>query len=222
MKKLIGKPLLGILGGTFNPIHYGHLRMAQELADALKLNEVRFIPSANPPHRTMPEVSAQHRAAMAQLAICDNPLFKIDTRELIRTGASYTIDTLISLRDELGEDNAFCLIMGSDAFVKLNTWHRWQGLLDYCHIILIQRPNASPHQPKLPEELTALMHDHYTENVDDLALKNSGYIHMQKITPLDISATRIREMLATKHEAKYLLPDSVLAYIKQHQLYQQA
>jgi len=213
------KKLIGILGGTFNPIHYGHLRMAQELADALNLNEVRFIPSANPPHRTKPEVSAQHRAAMVQLAIRDNHLFRLDKSELKRTGASYTIDTLISLREELGEDNAFYLIMGSDVFVKLNTWHRWQELLDYCHIILIQRPNASPLQPKLPEELTALLHDHYKENADDLVLKNFGYIHMQKITPLDISATKIREMLATSPETKYLLPDSVLSYIKQHQLY---
>jgi len=214
------KKLIGILGGTFNPIHYGHLRMAQELADALNLDEVRFIPSANPPHRTKPEVSAQHRAAMVQLAIRDNHLFKLDNRELKRTGASYTIDTLISLRDELGEGNAFCLIMGNDVFVKLNTWHRWQELLDYCHIILIQRPDASPHQPKLPEELTALLHDHYTENAADLAFKNFGYIHMQKITPLDISATKIREMLAINHEPKYLSPDNVLAYIKQYQLYQ--
>lgn len=220
MNKLIDKRLIGILGGTFNPIHYGHLRMAQELADALKLNEVRFIPSANPPHRTAPDVSAQHRTAMVQLAIADNPLFTADTRELERTGASYMIDTLTSLRDELGENSALCLIMGSDAFVKLNTWHRWQKLLDYCHIILVQRPNASPNQPRLAEELTALLHDHYTENVDDLARKNAGYIHMQKITPLDISATKIRKMIATNDEVKYLLPDSVLAYIKQHRLYE--
>ncbi len=211
---------IGLLGGTFNPIHFGHLRMAQELADALNFNEVRFIPSANPPHRTTPEVSAQHRAAMVQLAISDNPLFTVDTRELERTGASYMIDTLISLRNELGENNALCLIMGSDAFVKLNTWHHWQKLLDYCHIILVQRPNIVPDQPKLSAELTALLHDHYTENANDLVHKNVGYIHMQKITPLDISATKIREMIATNNEVKYLLPDNVLAYIKQHRLYQ--
>jgi nicotinate-nucleotide adenylyltransferase len=210
---------IGLLGGTFNPIHFGHLRMAQELADALNFNEVRFIPSANPPHRTTPEVSAQHRAAMVQLAISDNPLFTVDTRELERTGASYMIDTLISLRNELGENNTLCLIMGSDAFVKLDTWHHWQKLLDYCHIILVQRPNIAPDQPKLSAALTALLHDHYTENVDDLVHKSAGYIHMQKITPLDVSATKIREMIATNDEVKYLLPDNVLAYIKQHRLY---
>jgi nicotinate-nucleotide adenylyltransferase len=162
--------LIGLLGGTFNPIHFGHLRMAQELADALKLSEVRFIPSANPPHKSPPEVSAEHRAKMAQLAITDNPLFKLDSRELERTGASYTIDTLISLQEELGGTAALCLIMGSDAFTHLNTWHRWQALTDYCHIILVQRP-SSVTQPKLAEELTALLHDHYTENISDLSLK---------------------------------------------------
>ena len=100
--------LIGLLGGTFNPIHFGHLRMAQELADALNFSEVRFIPSANPPHKNQPSVSAQHRAAMVQLAIVDNPLFKLDTRELDRDGASYTIDTLISLREELGENVSIC------------------------------------------------------------------------------------------------------------------
>lgn len=213
------KKCIGILGGTFNPIHFGHLRMAQELADALGFDEVRFIPSANPPHRTTPEVSAAHRAAMVQLAIADNPLFKLDMRELARMGASYMIDTLISLREELGEHAALCLIMGSDAFVKLDTWHHWQKLLDYCHIILVQRPNFAPDQLRLSAELTALLHDHYTENLDDLTEKTNGYIHMQKITPLEISATRIRESLKTGHTVRYLMPENVIAYITTHKLY---
>ncbi len=213
------KKCIGLLGGTFNPIHYGHLRMAQELADALGFDEVRFIPSANPPHRATPEVSAQHRAAIVQLAIADNPLFKLDKRELARTGASYMIDTLISLRDELGEHAALCLIMGSDAFVKLDSWHHWQKLLDYCHIILVQRPNIAPDQPKLSAELTALLHDRYTENTDGLAHKSAGYIHMQKITLLDISATKIRESLKAGHSVRYLMPENVMAYIATHKLY---
>ena len=213
------KKCIGLLGGTFNPIHYGHLRTAQELADALGFDEVRFIPSANPPHRTTPEVSAEHRAAMVQLAIADNPLFKLDMRELARMGASYMIDTLISLREELGEHAVLCLIMGSDAFVKLDTWHHWQKLLDFCHIILVQRPNIAPDQPKLSAELTSLLHDHYTENVIDLIERTNGYIHMQKITPLEISATRIRESLKTGHSVRYLMPENVIAYIVSHKLY---
>ena len=210
--------LIGLLGGTFNPIHNGHLRLAQELADALSFSEVRFIPSANPPHKTAPEVSAQHRTAMVQLAITDNALFKLDTRELDRAGASYSIDTLISLQEELGGSAALCLIMGSDAFAKLNTWHRWQALIDYCHIILVQRP-ASATQPKLAEELTVLLHSHYTENVSDLANENAGYIHMQKITALDITATNIRAQLEAGHSPRYLMPDNVLEYIRNNKLY---
>ena len=210
--------LIGLLGGTFNPIHNGHLRLAQELADALNFNEVRFIPSANPPHKTVPKVSAQHRAAMVQLAISDNPLFNLDIRELDRLGASYTIDTLISLQEELGGSVALCLIMGSDAFAKLNTWHRWQALLDYCHIILVQRPTSAT-QPQLADELSALLHDHYTENVSDLADENAGYIHMQKITALDITATNIRAQLESGYSPRYLMPDNVLDYIKHNQLY---
>lgn len=210
--------LIGLLGGTFNPIHNGHLRLAQELADALNFSEVRFIPSANPPHKTVPKVSAQHRAAMVQLAISDNPLFNLDIRELDRLGASYTIDTLISLQEELGGSVALCLIMGSDAFAKLNTWHRWQALLDYCHIILVQRPTSAT-QPQLADELSVLLHDHYTENVSDLADENAGYIHMQKITALDITATNIRAQLEAGISPRYLMPDNVLDYMKHNKLY---
>ena len=210
--------LIGLLGGTFNPIHNAHLRLAQELADALNFSEVRFIPSANPPHKTAPKISAQHRAAMVQLAITDSLLFKLDTRELDRTGASFTIDTLISLQEELGGSVALCLMMGSDAFSKLNTWHRWQALLDYCHIILVQRP-ASATQPKLAEELSVLLHNHYTENISDLTNENAGYIHMQKITALDITSTNIRAQLVAGVSPRYLMPDNVIAYIKNNNLY---
>ncbi len=209
---------IGLLGGTFNPIHFGHLRMAQELADALKLDEVRFIPAANPPHKPAPEVSATHRAAMAELAISDNVIFTLDTRELAREGASYTIDTLISLRKELGDNVALCWMMGSDAFVKLDTWHRWRELLDYCHIILVQRPNTR-NQPNLPDALAAFLQENYTENIDDLSEKSAGYIHMQAITPLDISATKIREACKNDLSIRYLLPEKVIEHIHDHHLY---
>jgi nicotinate-nucleotide adenylyltransferase len=215
-----GNRLIGILGGTFNPIHFGHLRMAQELANSLNLDEIRFIPAANPPHKNKPEVSAQHRASMVQLAIADNPTFQLDTRELERNGASYTIDTLISLRNELGENVSICLIMGSDTFTKLDTWHRWNELMDYCHIILVQRPNTKSEQ--LSEQMTQYLSAHYTENVDDFAEKTAGYIHMQLISAQDISATKIRQNFAEGASNKYLLLDAVLAYVAQHQLYSAA
>jgi nicotinate-nucleotide adenylyltransferase len=210
--------LVGILGGSFNPIHYGHLRMAQELADALNFTEVRFIPSANPPHKDSITVSAEHRAAMVKLAIEGNPRFTLDTCELDRVGVSYTIETLIELRESSGGDTALCLMMGSDAFIKLNTWHRWQSLLDYAHIILVQRPGMPP-PSKLPTELETLLHDHYTEQVSDLSKENAGFINMQTISALEISATQIRELLKHELSTRYLLPDAVIAYIKQQKLY---
>ena len=195
------------------------MRLAQELAEALHLSEVRFIPSANPPHKAAPEVSAQRRAEMVGIAISDNSLFKLDARELQRNSDSYTIDTLISLRETLGENAALCLIMGSDAFINLATWHRWQELLNFCHIVLVQRPNKLPNQSALPKNLEALLHDNYTENIADLSQQNAGFIHMQQITALDISSTKIREMFKNGQTPRYLIPDKLIAYIKQHQLY---
>lgn len=209
---------VGLLGGTFNPIHYGHLRMAQELAEALNLDEVRFIPSANPPHKAAPTVSAGHRAEMVELAIEDNPLFTCDRRELKRAGASYTIDTLISLREALGNNVALCLIMGSDAFTKLNTWHRWQELLDFCHLILVQRPNSLAKEP-LNKELELFLHQHYTEHQEDLSTQAAGYIHMHAITALDISSTAIRLAFQNTLSTQYLMPEAVINYIQTHQLY---
>jgi nicotinate-nucleotide adenylyltransferase len=211
--------LVGILGGTFNPIHYGHLRMAQELADGLGMDEVKFIPSANPPHKDSVTVSAEHRAAMVKLAIADNPKFSIDELELSRDGASYTIDTLISLRETLGKDTSLCLMMGSDAFVKLNTWHRWRELLNYTHIILVQRPDQGKPQEALPEVLQTLLRDHYAEDVSELSKTNAGLINMQAISAQDISASQIRENLKHGVSVRYLLPNDVINYIQRQQLY---
>lgn len=211
--------LIGVFGGTFNPIHFGHLRLAQELANALNLKEVRFIPAANPPHKNAPSVSAFQRAEMVKLAIADNPKFILDERELHRAGASYTIDTLISLRSESDAEVALCLIMGSDAFTKLNTWHRWQEILAYCHIVLVQRPATNESQTPLASELTQLLQKHYTENPHDLSSRNSGYIHMQSITPLSISSTAIRAAFKSKQTPRYLLPETVINYIVTRQLF---
>ena len=125
----------------------------------------------------------------------------------------------IYLREALGAKTALCLFMGSDAFIKLDSWHRWDELLNYCHIVLVQRPNLSPENPKLPELLETLLHTHYTENASDLSAKNAGFIHMQQITALDISSTKIREMLKNEQAPRYLMPEKVIDYIKQHHLY---
>lgn len=214
----IRRPVIGILGGTFNPIHFGHLRMAQELAESLVLNEVRFIPSANPPHKSAPIVTAEHRAAMVRLGVADNPIFSFDGRELLRSGASYTVDTLQSLRKEVGDNTGLVLFMGSDAFTKFNTWHRWEEIIQQCHIALVQRPFATTKE-SLPKILETFLHNHYTENADDLHESCAGFVTMQPITPLEISSTAIRNAFQQKHSARYLMPDSVLDYIYTHQLY---
>ncbi len=212
-------PAIGILGGTFNPIHFGHLRMAQELADALNLDTVRFIPAANPPHKNAPDISAEQRAAMVKLAIANNDSFVFDDRELHRTGASYTLDTLLSLREELGEKTSITLFMGSDAFTKFDTWHRWQEIIQHCHIALVQRPQLRGHEHKLSKSLETFLHNHYSENSDDLHQQAAGFVTMRQITALDISSTAIRHALQHGDSVRYLMPDNVIEYAQQHQLY---
>ena len=212
-------PAIGILGGTFNPIHFGHLRMAQELADALNLDSVRFIPAANPPHKDAPAISAEQRAAMVKLAIASNDSFIFDDRELHRAGASYTLDTLLSLREELGKNTSITLFMGSDAFTKFDTWHRWQELINLCHIALVQRPQLRGHDHKLSKALETFLHNHYSENSADLHHHASGFVTMRQITALDISSTAIRHTLQHGDSVRYLIPDDVVEYIQLHKLY---
>lgn len=211
--------MIGLLGGTFDPIHFGHLRMAQELSDALDLSEVRFIPAAIPPLKIQPIASANERAAMLRLAIADNSKFSLDERELERSGTSYTIDTLLSLRQELGTDVSLCLLMGSDAFLGLPNWQRWQELLNYCHIVVAHRPNIEPAPEAMSPQLKALWEKSATTHVKDLTSKTAGHILMQHITPLDISATRIREDLSHNLTPRYLMPDCVVDFINGRQLY---
>lgn len=210
---------IGILGGTFNPIHFGHLRMAEELAEGLGLNQVRFIPSANPPHKDRPLISAQQRAAMVALAIQQNQAFMLDTRELARDGASYTIDTLISLRDELGTEASITLFMGSDAFTQFDTWHRWQEIIEHCHIALVQRPQLNSEKHRLSKTLETFLHNHYSENSEELQHSPSGIVTMRQITALDISSTDIRHALKRGNSVRYLMPDNVIDYIEQQHLY---
>jgi nicotinate-nucleotide adenylyltransferase len=212
-------PAVGILGGTFNPIHFGHLRMAEELADALNLNTVRFIPAANPPHKDAPAISAEQRAAMVKLAITNNDSFIFDDRELHRTGASYTLDTLFSLREELGEKTSITLFMGSDVFTKFDTWHRWQEIISLCHIALVQRPQLRGHEHTLSKTLETFLHNHYSENSDDMHQQAAGFVTMRQITALDISSTAIRNALQHGDSVRYLMPDNVMEYIQQYQLY---
>lgn len=212
---------IGILGGTFNPIHLGHLRMAQEIGEGLDLAEVRLIPAGCPPHREKPGVSPQQRLEMARLAVQKNPLLRIDDREIFKTTPCYTVETLREIRREMGDDQPICLLMGSDAFWGLPTWYRWQELFDLAHIIIAQRPGfsredlATGHAGQIHEELEK------RQRYDCTALHQepAGAIVTYPITALDISSTRIRALLRQGLNPRYLLPAAVLDYIQANNLY---
>jgi len=188
---------IGILGGTFDPVHIGHLRGALEVAEMFDLDELRLIPNARPPHRETPSCSAEDRLAMVRLAVADLPPLAVDARELERDRPSYTLDTLISLR------------------CGLPTWHRWEELLDYCHILVLQRPDAGSEAPQALQDLVAAR-----SVPDPQALAGAaGQIAFVWQTPLEVSATQIRQLLASGKSVRFLVPDAVLAYINAHGLY---
>lgn len=206
--------MIGVYGGTFDPIHYGHLRTALEVRGKLGLSELRLIPSSQPPHRDQPTASAESRLEMLQLAVQDMPGFVIDTRELERKGASYMVDTLKSIRDEIGE-SPLLLITGTDAFENLTDWHQWQKLFDYAHFIVMSRPGSR----HVIVEMDSFFQDRLTESKFDLEREGFGRLFFQEVTQLDISATQIRRLIIKKESPRFLLPDSIIEYIRQHRLY---
>lgn len=207
---------IGILGGTFDPIHYGHLRPALDLLEELELAEIRFVPCRIPAHRGTPLISAEQRLALVQLATAGQAGFVSDDRELRREGLSYMVDTLAALRGDFGDETPLCLIVGADAFRELHTWRRWQELPNLAHIVVMQRPGLlKPLAPALDAFTTPrLIHDRFA-----LQRKPAGGILFQTVTQLDISATRIRTLLARGQSPRYLLPEAVLAYIHAQALY---
>lgn len=207
---------VGVFGGTFNPVHYGHLRSALELVERLQLTQLRLMPCAVPPHREQPGCSAQHRAAMVELAVAAEPALACDTRELARAGVSYTIDSLIELRTELGRDTSLCLVMGCDAVLDISAWHRWQELLEWAHIVVIARPGW-----QLPTAgvVAQWLQSHRLAPEENLHDNAAGRIVVEELRPLAISSTEIRDLLARGCSARYLLPEPVLDYVHKHSLY---
>ena len=175
------------------------------------------MPAAIPAIKDVPIISAKQRADMVKLAILDHPKLKIDLRELQRSGPSYTIDSLISLRQELGEKVSICWLIGSDAFAKLNTWHRWNELLEYCHFLVIKRPHSE--HLNCNAEVKALIAAHQTNDASILREFPSGKILIQEIAALNISSTEIRQHIASKFDISHSLPGNVINYIQQHLLY---
>ena len=209
---------IGVFGGTFDPIHFGHLRLAEEMAEGLGLSQVRFIPAGQPPHRGAPRTAATHRLEMVRRAVAGNPRFEVDAREVQRPDPGYTVDTLTVLRAELGNEQPLWLLLGADAFAGLPSWHQWRQLFALTNIVVATRPDAAGIQTgSLPEELKQELSQRQVQNGS--ATGPAGAVVLQNMTALDISATRIRATLARQNSARYLLPDAVLDYIHQHQLY---
>lgn len=215
---------IGIFGGTFDPVHYGHLRLAHEAAERLRLSEVRFIPTGSPPHRNAPGAAPAHRVAMAKLATAHNRLFTVDDREVRRAGPGYTVDTLTEVRAEQGAHRPLALLMGADAFLDLATWSRWEQLFSLAHIVVAYRPGfpVDTWHTRMPVPLAREYGARLAQQPLAVHLAPAGGVFVLPIAELDIAATGIRDAVRSGMSPRYLLPDSVLDYIEAEQLYRKA
>ncbi|MGA9334432.1 MAG: nicotinate-nucleotide adenylyltransferase [Rudaea sp.] len=196
-----------IFGGTFDPIHIGHLRVAWEAAEALNA-QVHLMPANVPPHRPAPIADAGQRASMLEAALAGQERLLLDTRELRREGPSYSIDTLRELRAEAGPQRSLILLLGADAFAGLSTWHEWRGLLDLAHVVVLTRPG---HATALPPQLATEVASRKVASVQPMHESPSGKVFDLPVTPLEISASAVRAMLAAGNEPRWLLPDALFA-----------
>jgi nicotinate-nucleotide adenylyltransferase len=211
------KPL-GILGGTFDPVHCAHLRLAEEAAEALALERVRWIPSGTPGHRAAPQTPGTHRLEMVRLAIVGNPRFEVDAAEAESATPGFTLDTLGRLRAEIGPSRPLVFLIGADQLLALHTWKRWRDLFDLAHFAVGARPGYSLSTEALAPEVAAEVRQREA-GADGLAAAPAGRIATFAMTPLAISASDIRGRLASGRSVRYLLPREVLAYIEANTLY---
>ena len=207
---------VGLFGGTFNPIHLGHLRGAEEIREAFHLEEVTFVPSSIPPHKMTEKVTeASHRLEMVRLAVSGNPYFSASDAEISRPGKSYSIETIRYFRER--RQDAFFFILGSDAFVEIETWKEFQNLFSLCHVIVMTRPGPQKETPSLPR---ALVPNFRYASEEKVWIHVSGYIlYFKEISFLDISSTKVRELIEKGRSVRYLIPPEVEAYIHDHELY---
>lgn len=211
------KQLHALFGGTFDPVHYGHLKPVEALANLIGLSKVTIMPNNVPPHRPQPEANSQQRKTMVELAIADKPLFALDERELMRDEPSYSADTLQAWRQEHGEQTPLAFIIGQDSLLTFPSWHRYDTILNNCHLIVCRRPGYAL---TMSEEAHQRWLDaHLTTRVEDLHTLPAGKIYLAETPWFDISATQIRQRLADNEPCDDLLPAAVLNYIHQQGLY---
>ena len=211
---------IGLFGGTFNPIHLGHLRSAEEIRESFELGQVIFIPASSPPHKDKGDIlPASQRAQMVRLAIADNPRFAFSEVELRRPGKSYSVETVTHFRQQFGPDTELYFILGLDAFLEINTWKEYAALFALCHFIVMTRPGFEKNFT--PEHLPVEMAKDfcYDNSRDGYAHRSGFFVFPKEITALDISSTRIRQNFRKHHSVKYLLPEPVEAFIYQNKLY---
>jgi nicotinate-nucleotide adenylyltransferase len=212
--------MIGVFGGTFDPIHFGHLRPVLDCLQALALDQVRFVPLRVAVHRPQPLATAEQRFAMVEAAIAGQPGLLADPRELKREGGSFSFDTLMSLRAELGCERPLCLLVGGDAFAGFLSWYRPMEILGLAHLVVMGRPGL----PALPgtgasRELKGLLDERGCDGREALCAAPGGRILCQPVTALDISSTRIRGLIGQGLSPRYLLPDPVLGQIEEAGLY---
>jgi len=204
------------MGGTFDPVHNGHLRTALEIQQWLAVDCVHLMPSKRPVHREVPGCRAKDRLAMVELAVQNEPALHCDAREIESDKDSYTVYTLADLRKELGTRQPVCMVLGMDAFLGLDSWHRYEDLMSLCHIMVVARPGYA----LAPNAVLAdLLEKHQVATKTALLREPNGHILIHELTPLDVSATEIRLLLNQGKSPRYLLPDAVLNYIEEKQLY---
>lgn len=210
----------GLLGGTFDPIHYGHLRCAEEVLDLFGLNRVMFIPAARPPHKIDGEITPfYHREQMVKMAIEDNPNFSYSDVEKIRGGISYSVETVEFILNKYLPDLELFFILGQDAFHAIKTWKEWQRLLLMCHFVVMTRPGYEKKglDVILPSDFAKQFT--YDPERDGYQGPTGNFIFFREVTFLDISAGKIRRLVREGRSIRYLTPESVRHYIIQNKLY---
>lgn len=211
---------VGLFGGTFDPIHWGHLRSAEEVREALSLDRVVFIPTARPPHKGgQTTTSAQHRLQMVRRAVAGNPKFAVSTVEITRPGLSYSIDTVRYFTTKSAGRHSYFFILGWDAFCDIGSWKDYQELFRLCHFVVTSRPGSGPDSP-LPELPVAVrMAFCYASNRNAYRHVSGTFVHFVKVTDIAVSASEIRRLAAQGRSIRYLVPPEVETYIQKKRIY---
>lgn len=210
------KPPLVLFGGTFDPIHFGHLRTALELQEVLNVPQINLVPTGEPVHKSSTGASAAQRFEMVRLAVESDAALLADDCELVSDEPCYTINTLMKKRAEVGEDLPIVLVMGMDSLLGIKSWSQWQQLTDYSHLLIVARPG---YEPEFDSELHCFIDQHKVEDLNLLNSLPSGHLVMHQLTPMNVSATQVRKIIKQGSNPRFLIPDSVWNFIKHERLY---